>query len=285
MDKYMSAPSSTSQESLSESEADRIARIESADFSYSTRMAEETEPHIDLSKVSSDSEFLMAHLAARYEETMLPLISGQNSPNDQLLHVIRLLTRQLARAQADIYVLKSAVLGRDKLVLTRDWDYKDPLRSHLKAIGEDVQALSSFSLGRYVIEPEDYMVGYGWHDTEQREDSSTWRWSGPETKSGILLPNIMGGECSLQVHFRVLSRDVLPDKDMVSCDHVSTPYTLEWVSEDNGIISFDVSPPNDSTNFLVEFCLAKTVSPAELLGRYDKRHLGLCLRKFVFTKK
>lgn len=71
-------------------------------------------------------------------------------------------------------MLKSAVLGRDRLALAQDWDYVDPLRAQFDALGADMAALGPAAFGNYVLRPDDSMLGFGWHGTETR-DKQVWR--------------------------------------------------------------------------------------------------------------
>ncbi|WOI58440.1 hypothetical protein [Palleronia sp. LCG004] len=244
----------------------------------STDMIAETEPHLDLSKVGNDAEFLMEHLAKRYEETLLPQMMDEDLPAG-VERGLRVLVRQLARAQADLFVMKSAVLGRDRLALTQDWDYVDPLRAQFDALGTDMAAMGPAAFGTYVLKPDESMLGFGWHETEQK-GSSSWRWSGPAREAGIYLPNIAQTPCKLVLVFDVLSRDVLPTGDFLTVDGAPVAHELTWSGDLSGRIAIDLA--SDSPSFLLGISLARTVSPEKLGIGQDKRPLGLCLRRIRF---
>ncbi|MEQ6250809.1 hypothetical protein ABMC89_18100 [Sulfitobacter sp. HNIBRBA3233] len=253
-----------------------------SDTAASHELLDAVEAHVDLSKAGSESEVLMAHLAARYEEAMTPLLGDAPSDPERLEGVVRMLVRQLARTQADVYVLKSAMIGRDHLLMTDDWAYKDPLRAHFQGIGRDLTKLKPFPLGRYELSLEDSMLGYGWHKLETKPGAMPWRWSGPERKSGLLLPNLMGGPCRIRFDLQMLVPEAFPAEGFLRVEDAPVPYEVTWHEKDKLSVVFEIAPPQDAVNVLVEMQVTHTISPAKLLGRFDKRKLGFCMKRIVY---
>jgi Holliday junction resolvase len=256
------------------------------DRNASVRLAEETDSWIDLARVNSDGEWLMHHLSARYEDALATFLPAAQSDPNALQAVLQMLSRQLARAQADIFVLKSAVLGRDRMVLTRDWDYQDPLRNYRTLLGEDAGAAALSALGRYVLPLDDSILGFGWHPTERRNES-VWRWSGPGLQSGLTLPRFFDGRVRIEIVFNQIKRDALAPAGAIRVDGAEVTYVVNFAENaTGGKIIFDVELKGEKTPFfLLEFETTRTYSAHRELGTSDKREVGICIRQMAISRR
>jgi hypothetical protein len=275
----MSSPLSFGKGEASAVTTAATSSIEStSDTVASSALAAEVDRYIDMDKLNSDGERLMVHLAARYEEAICSLIPGGTSNGDAAHDMFRLLARQIARAKADIFVLKSALLARDKLVLTRDWNYEDPLAALSVGLGEDVRSVLLRSEGRHSVPITDRLVGFGWHQTE-RDGSRQWRWSGPNLTSGIMVPRIVSGVVVIEISFAVLKTDALPAQGGIRVDGKDVEYEVAYTeTPTKGTIRLKADLSQSSAAFFaLEFVLQRTYSPFEELGAEDYRQLGVCL--------
>jgi hypothetical protein len=262
------------------------ASVPAKDRNASVQLAEATDSWIDLARVNSDGEVLMHHLSARYEDALAAFLPAARSDPEAMKAVLQLLVKQLARAQADIFVLKSAVLGRDRMVLTRDWEYQDPLRSYRTLLGEDAGAAAVTALGRYVLPLDDSILGFGWHPTERRNES-TWRWSGPGLQAGLTLPRFFDGRVRMEIAFNLIKRDALPPSGAIRVDGAEVSYAINFAgTTPGGKIIFDIELNGQNAPFfLLEFRTTRTYSAHQELGTSDKREVGICVRQVAISKR
>ena len=257
------------------------------DARLSGKLAEVSDAWIDLQRPGTEGEHLMQNLSQRYENLLGSFMgAGEVGPEARLL-VMKLLIKQLARAQADIFALKAAVLGRDKLVLTRDWEYRDPLQAYYEALGEDAVVVQRRSFSRYNLPIDSSVMGFGWYESEER-GAASWRWSGPGTSSGLMVPRLFEGPVRMEAGIKVLSRSVLPESGLISVNGKGMDYNLRAKEDDPefATVSFDLDLGDDrSPFFMLEFKLAGTVSPNEQYGKSDTRQLGLCLLRLEIVPK
>ncbi|MFN4100079.1 MAG: hypothetical protein ACK4GT_09910 [Pararhodobacter sp.] len=270
-----------------ESEA---AALAAADTEASTDLVREADPWIDLTRAGTESEVLMAHLAERYAEVNEAYLATIGSDPAALLGAVRLLARQLARAQADIFALKSAVLGRDRMVLTQDWDYRDPLATHARSFASDGTKTLWTQTGRYTLPLDEALLGFGWYPPEGNE-RSVWRWSGPGVKATILVPRFYAGRLAVEVTFNTVRRGVMPEAGGLIVDEREIAYDLSFANDETtqGKLSFtlDLEPmaegATDKSFLPLEFRIARTYSPAKEFGKSDKRELGICILKIEIS--
>lgn len=254
------------------------------DVTLSDQLAQIADGWIDLTRPTTEGEYLMTGLAKRYEDLMLPFASlaGEGGASQTLL--ITLLIKQLARAQADIFALKSAVLGKDQLVLTRDWDFRDPLLAYSQSLGEAAAMMPDGSFDRFRLPIDESVIGFGWHDVE-RSDERIWRWSGPGLTSSLVLPKLFKSKAALSVEISLLRPSILPKDNFILVDRQPVGYELEFKegSDTELTVRFDVETPPTSPFFMVSFNVAKTLSPSDEWGSTDTRELGICLNKIEFV--
>ncbi len=261
------------------SQVDVLLKDEAA---MTEELVESADAFIDLKRAGTESEYLMAALTERYEAMVVGYLAGATSNPQMLSKVLRLLTRQIARAQADIFVLKSAVLGRDKLVLTRDWEFRDPLQGVQESLADAFGRTPMLSAGAYAVSLDPSVVGYGWHDVEEK-NGHYWRWSGPSLTSGLMLPRFFNVPVQVEVTYNVARRDVLPEDGGISVNGRPVAATIETTDGVNGRIRFAIDLSKEvSPFFMMEFKVLRTVSPAQERGSKDSRELGICVRRIVF---
>lgn len=254
------------------------------DAEESLALAAAADPWIDLSKLGSEEEILMGHLADRFAEASEAYVAAIGSNPEALQAAIRFLARQLARAQADVFALKSAVLGRDRLLLTRNWEYRDPLEAHSRHLLQDGVKAMWRQLGRYDLPLDAELIGFGWHAPEGN-DKSSWRWTGPGLNSILLVPRFFEGRVVMRLTFRMLQEDVMPATGGLLVGGAEIPYELILNDRNplNGKVEFELdlsSGDRGGSAFLpVEIRLNATWSPHEVMGTSDKRQLGLCLQQ------
>lgn len=265
----------------SAAQTDALRREEAA---MTDALVTQADPWIDLQRASTESEYLMTALAQRYEAQMLPLLSGTTQDPQLLDRVLRILIRQLSRAQADIFALKSAVLGRDRLVLTRDWEFRDPLQS-AQADMRDAFGMPTVSgTSRFSVPLDSTTMGYGWYAPEEL-NGAVWRWSGPGLTAGLMVPQVFDAPVTVEVAFSVLRRDVLPEHGGISVN--GTPIIGSVVTDDtglNGTITFPLDIRAEVSPFLMfVFEVLQTTSPTFEDGSKDSRELGICVRQIVIS--
>lgn len=258
-----------------------------ADQTLASTLGDAADPWADLTRSTTSGEVLMKHLAARYEDMTRTALAGYMETPEQTRLAVGVLVKQLSQVQADVYALKSLVLGRDQLALTRDWDYQDPLNSHAALLGSSLEELQQETGEYYVLPNPGSLVGYGWHQVEEKGDSS-WCWSGPETDSLLVIPRLFQGRVTITIDFNVIQRDVLPKEGVLSVEGRAVPYTLTYEGGESMVGSIeamvDLSTSKGPT-FALNIKLDKTHSPMDLWGKSDKRRLGLCLRCVTVQKQ
>lgn len=255
------------------------------DIETSAALATAADPWIDLQRPTTESEYLMTHLAQRYEDLFAPFLTAAAGDGDMQQMLLKLLVKQLARAQADIFALKSAVLGRDQLVLTRDWDYRDPLQAYYAALGDAAKSVALRSFNRYAMPLDQSILGFGWYPVEEA-NGSYWRWNGQGLTSGLMMPRFFDGTVQVEAAITVIRRDVLPEAGLVSVNGKPLEYDVQFAGADsrNAKILFKLDLSQDTSPFfMLEFRIARTASPQEEGGGNDTRQLGLCLLKLEFT--
>lgn len=262
-----------------------MAGIEEMQLDQVTSYAvgDEAEAHMDFRKPGQAGEQLMPHLAQRYEEMTRAALAGHHDDRAALKQALDVVIRQLSVAQADLFALKSLVLGRDKMALTRDWNYSDPMQGHAALLGRSVKELRQEQGAHYVIPNPGSIIGYGWYPVEEKDDRS-WCWSGPSTESLLLLPRLFTGEVEIEMNVNLLTRDMLPEHGTFEVDGVACPYELAFEHGDStrGVLRLKaVLEASDSATFALKISLAKISSPHELWGKHDRRKLGLCLKHLV----
>jgi hypothetical protein len=92
----------------------------------------------------------------------------------------------------------------------------------------------------------------------------------------------MGGPCRVRFDLQMLVPEAFPESDLLRVEDAPVPYEVAWHGKDKLSVTFEMAPAEDAANVLVELRVKHTISPAELLGRFDKRKLGLCLRRIVY---
>ncbi|MBB3980843.1 hypothetical protein GGR44_000474 [Sphingobium fontiphilum] len=256
-----------------------------ADIESSAMLAAVADAWIDLNRPTSESEYLMTNLAERYENMLLPFVPLYLAQADGQGIFLQLLIKQLARAQADIFALKSAVLGRDQLVLTKDWDYRDPLQAYSIALGETTEIFREFSYDSFILPIDDSVLSLGWYDLEESGDTS-WRWSGPGINSSLLLPRMFDCKVRIDAKLAIFDRSCLPESGLISVNNVPVDYsfTLDEGSDTIGVVSFEVDlTGSNSAFFMLGFHVKGTMSPQERGDNDDARKLGICLFKLAFS--
>lgn len=246
-------------------------------------LVEQADPWIDLQRAGSESEHLMRALADRFEAQVIPLLAGAAENPQMLSKMLRVFVRQLARAQADIFVLKSAVLGRDRLVLTRDWEFRDPLQRAQAAIVDAFGVMPLQGAEQFTLPLDPSVVGYGWHDTEE-QDGKYWRWSGPGLTAGLMLPRFFDVPMKVEVSFNVLRRDIVPLGGGISVNGRPVEAVVDTKGDGlSGTISFPLDITKETSPFfMMVFEVQRTASPAVEKGGKDTRELGICVRRIVF---
>ena len=234
------------------------------------------DPWIDLQRPTSEGEYLMKNLASRYEGLMLPLVAASEQNEQSKFDMMKLLVKQLARAQADIFALKAAVLGRDRLILSRDWEYMDPLHSYYSSLGQDVTDSGFQQLGQYRLRLDNSISGFGWHSAEDTP-SDLIRWSGAELTCGLLIPRFFSGIVKAELPIRTLGPDILSAEGALLLNGKPLPYTLDGdVPPASYRLSFEIDMVgNNQPFFMLEFRTNKTYSPADEFGADDHRQLGI----------
>lgn len=257
-----------------------------ADKATTSTLGAEADPWADLTRPGAEGDTLMTHLAARYENMTRNALAGYLDTPEQTHLAVEALVKQLSHVQADVFALKSLVLGRDKMALTKDWDYQDPLNSHAALLSSSVEALREDQGQYYVLPNPGSLVGYGWHQVEEKGDSS-WCWSGPETQSLLSVPRLFQGNVKITIDFNVIQRDVLSEQGALEVDGVAVPYEVSYENDDSmvGVMTAqaDLSVA-EAASFALVLKLSSTYSPKELWGKFDKRYLGLCLHCVTVTK-
>lgn len=252
--------------------------VNQEDADMSSALSASADAWIDLQKPANESEYLMAHLASRYEELFSAYLTIENQDFSSQKNIITLLIKQLSRAQSDIFVLKSILLGRDKLALSRDWEYQDPLRSYINALGRDARKIAS-ERSIYSVPLDSTVIGFGWYPPNG-EGAKAWRWSGPGLTSGLLIPRIFEDIVRIDAGIRVLKPDTIPETGMISIDGEKIDYTLNF-SDSNMLVAdleFEFSfSEHSGPFFMMEFHVRDTVSSRELAQGDDSRLLGICL--------
>lgn len=258
-----------------------------ADVRLSGTLAEMADAWIDLQRPATEGEYLMENLARRYEELLGSFLGAAQAGPEAQHTVMKLLVKQLARAQADIFALKAAVLGRDKLVLTRDWEYRDPLQAYYDALGETATTAHPRNFSRYNLPLDSSIMGFGWYATEE-SGGNYWRWSGPGLASGLMVPRLFEGPVRMEARIKMLNRSVMPESGLVSINGRAMDYSLTFDDHDAAFatVGFDLDLGEDrSPFFMLEFKLAGTTSPKEEFGSADTRQLGVCLLRLEIVPK
>ena len=257
-----------------------------ADKATTAELGVEADPWADLTHLGGEGDLLMAHLSARYEDITRNALAGYLDTPEKTNLAVEALIKQLSQVQADVFALKSIVLGRDQMALTRDWDYKDPLHSHAALLNSSRDDLREKHGQYYVLPHPGSLVGYGWHQIEEKGESS-WCWSGPETESFLSIPRLFEGKVEIEIDFNVITRDVLPLKGALSVDGDAVSYFVNYESDDSlvgTIVAQADLATKEASSFALNLRLVSTHSPKELWGKFDKRRLGLCLRCLKVSK-
>jgi hypothetical protein len=257
------------------------------DKQLSAKLAETADAWIDLQRPATEGEYLMTNLARRYEDLLGGFVGlAQTDPEAQKM-VMTLLVKQLARAQADIFALKAAVLGRDNLALTRDWEYRDPLKTYSVVLGKTARASLPSDFGRYAMPLDPSVMGFGWYPAEE-ENGHWWRWSGPGLVAGLLAPRLFEGPARMEAMVSAVDKTVFPASGLVTINDRPIDYTLEFADGDDVLakLVFDVDLKDDQSGFfMLGFRVAATRSPYEKSGGYDNRQLGIGLLKLEVILK
>ncbi len=253
------------------------------DQARSYALGDEAEAHMDLRKPGQPGEQLMPHLANRYEEMTRAALAGHHGDVAAMERALDVLIRQLSVAQADLFALKSLVLGRDEMALTRDWDYCDPMEAHAALLGRSTVELRREQGAQYVIPTPASIIGYGWHSVEEKDDLS-WCWSGPGRESLLLLPRLFTGAVEITLEITLLTRAVLPETGNLEVDGRNCAYQLQFDDDESTQAMLRVTADlneSETANFALKLSLSETLSPRDLWGKQDGRQLGICLKRLI----
>ncbi len=117
-------------------------------------------------------------------------------------------------------------------------------------------------------------IGVNWYPVEQ-DGPLTWRWSGPNQHSTIILPSLGGGK--LRVVLELTSGDGAPIETNLMCMLAGVqlvlankPNTRVWVAD----VEIEQVPP--LSQMVLHFDVQKMFSPADSGGQ-DRRQLGVAI--------
>ena len=79
-----------------------------------------------------------------------------------------------------------------------------------------------------------------------------------------------------------MKRDFVPDGGMIKFEGAPVDYNIVWRTDQKFRLSFLANPAEDAANLFIEFQLRDTASPSELFGKFDKRKLGISLRRIIY---
>src|SRR5690606_2213028 len=114
------------------------------------------------------------------------------------------LARRLATLEADLFLIKSSLIRNKRFVLGEAAHYSDPLLV-LNDIDTDNSAQPA--LRQLTVKLGQDVLGQGWHAVETQANGLPWRWSGPGTRSSLLLPALAVGRHRISFDFRMLTRE------------------------------------------------------------------------------
>lgn len=100
--------------------------------------------------------------------------------------VAAILLGELARVQAELFVLKAAMAGDDAARQSGE-SYRDPLLVLQDLLGVE-ERLARATTRRAIVSLAPQTLGYGWHAPEQGGNGGWIRWSGPGRRSGLMVP-------------------------------------------------------------------------------------------------
>lgn len=147
--------------------------------------------HLDLAAALAGAAAVRGSVATAFERRLKNLVPAGRPPwLDPLLS-------ELARLQADHFVMRAA-LARHGEGMPAYRDALLVLREFLLADAED-RAQPPF---RVNVDLSSETLGYGWHPPERSGTGPWFRWSGPVTTSGLLVPTAGGGHYTVTLQLQ-----------------------------------------------------------------------------------
>lgn len=237
---------------------------------------------IDLTTTGKAATALAENIRDSYLNSLLPLLGALPRGTEDIAIVFRTLIERLATLEADLFLIKSCLVANQRFVMGEAAKYVDPLmalEASWPAYSGDTN--NGPRLNRLSIPLGPTVLGQGWHSIESRPDGSFWRWSGPGTRSTLLLPRLGSGQYRIEWNFEVMDQRQL-EGAKISVNGADVGGTqVAWHTRTTGKMSFFVEVPTShrSSYLFLEIDLSETIAPAEM-GRPDghtRRGMGLGL--------
>lgn len=255
---------------MSESHDDVVLR---ADEALRDAVALAADDHLDLAVALAGASAVRGSVATAFERRLKNLMPAGRPPwLDPLLS-------ELARLQADQFVTRAALARhgegmpayRDALLVLRELlvaDTESPAQPPFK-VQVDLSAET---------------LGYGWHQPERSGTGPWYRWSGPVTTSGLLVPTAGAGDHSvtLQMQSRVPGNI---EGLQVRVNGAEVEWTRSAKGEQTTLQGVFTAAPDGAQRFfaLLEWEVPRC-APLSEFGANDQRRVGFVLHRVVLER-
>ena len=247
------------------------AAVLRADEALRNAVALVADDHLDLAAALAGAQALQSSIVTAFERRLRGMLPQQDRPAwlDPLLN-------EVARSQCDLFVMRAALAKhgqavpayRDALVLLREILVTET------AMQERMPFRASVDLGPTTM-------GYGWHAPERSGTNPWYRWSGPSTTSGLLVPT--GGAGRYRITIQMQSN--IPENVEAMRIRVNG-IELDWKQTEKADLvtmqgSFAASPEGAQRFFaLVEWEVPRCL-PLSDFGGNDHRRAGFSLSRVI----
>lgn len=211
------------------------------------------------SRIASDLEE-KAEMPPHTDEAIQAVIRAQNDRISKLSALVWLLDRQMNANRVPLYRLLDI----------------DPLH-----YAEDM-ASEHAPDAVFRLTPLDKVVGANWH-ARNSHGGRSWIWSGPESVSTIVLPNLGGGRLELNIILTIAEwLDMQEDLDvrLGGRDLVLSPgeQPKTWTAQ------IDLAPTPEQEFMTLCFCVRRMSSAHEEGRSSDRRKIGVAFHGLELTK-
>lgn len=256
--------------SLTEEE---IARI--ASQVVALQLVAKTDETIDLTSVNQAHAALSRSLYEGFLGQLSPLLNALPEDDRSISAILQPLLERVATLEADVFLIKSALVNNQRFIMADAAKYVDPLMA-LEAGWKSQSVDERPRLKRLSVPLGPRILGHGWHPVETRPNGTFWRWSGPNLHSSLVLPSLGPGRYRISWNFHVINRRQL---DGLNCDLNGQPVheiSIDWLSDTVGTLRLnaDISPDNMSSYIFLDIHVSEVIPRRDTAGE-ERYGIGL----------